>query len=87
MVTQQILSACRKILNKRDMALRNMALDPRGLESTGPIFKTLILSLVPFSQTVCVIPTCCAGRSTPLPKLPSNKYSRSKKNRKSSFYN
>ena len=34
------------------MALRNMALDPRGLESTGPVFKTLILSLVSFSQTV-----------------------------------
>ena len=26
------------------MALRNRALDPRGLESLGPIFKTLILS-------------------------------------------
>ena len=44
------------------MALRNMALDPRGLESTGLIFKTLILSLVSFSQTVrrpLSIPTCC----------------------------
>ena len=34
------------------MALRNRALDPRGLESPGPIFKTLILSLVSFPQTV-----------------------------------
>ena len=49
------------------MAPRNRALDPRGLESPGPIFKTLILSLVPFSQSVhqpFSIPTCCAGRST-----------------------
>ena len=39
---------------------------PRGLESPGPIFKTLILSLVSFSQTVCrplSIPTRCAGHS------------------------
>ena len=35
------------------MAPRNRALDPRGLESPGPIFKTLILSLVSFSK-LCV---------------------------------
>ena len=48
------------------MALRNGALDSRGLESPGPIFKALILSLVSFSQTVhqpLLIPTCSAGRS------------------------
>ena len=39
-------------LNKRDVAPKNRALDPRSLESPNPIFKTLILSLVPFSQTV-----------------------------------
>ena len=56
-----------KTLNKSAVAPRNRALDPRGLESPGPIFKTLILSLVPFSQSVhqpFSIPTCCAGRST-----------------------
>ena len=48
------------------MASRNRALDPRGLESPGPIFQTFILSLLSFSQTVCLplsIPTCCAGHS------------------------
>ena len=41
-----------KTLNKSDVAPRNRALDPRGLQSPSPIFKTLILSLVSFSQTV-----------------------------------
>ena len=41
-----------KTLNKSEVVLRNRALDPRGLESPGPIFKTLILSLVSFPQTV-----------------------------------
>ena len=52
------------------MTLRNRALDPRDLESPGPIFKTLILSLVSFPQTVhqpLSIPTCFAGRSNPGP--------------------
>ena len=51
------------------MAPRNRALDPRGLESPGPIFQTLILSLVSFPQTVhrpLPIPTCCSGWSSPL---------------------
>ena len=34
------------------MAPRNRAVGPRGLASPSPIFKTLILSLVSFSQTV-----------------------------------
>ena len=42
-----------KTLNKSDVAPRSRALDPRGLEFPGPIFKTLILSLVAFSQTAC----------------------------------
>ena len=65
--TQHLLSVA-KALNNSDVAARNRALDPRGLGSPSPIFKTLILSLVAFSQTVCqplLIPTCCAGRSTP----------------------
>ena len=41
-----------KTLNKSEVVLRNRALDPRGLESPGPIFKTLILSLVSLPQTV-----------------------------------
>ena len=41
-----------KTLNKSDVAPRNGALDPRGLQSPSPIFKTSILSLVSFSQTV-----------------------------------
>ena len=56
-----------KTLNKSDVAPRNRVIDPRGLESPSPIFKTLILSLVSFSQTVCqpvLIPTCYAGHST-----------------------
>ena len=47
---------------------RNRALDPGGLESPNPIFRTLILFLASFSQTVCqplLIPTCCAGCSIP----------------------
>ena len=40
-------------LNKSDVAPRNRALDPRGLESHGPIFKTLILSLFVFPK-LCV---------------------------------
>ena len=58
---------CLPRLNKSDVAPRNRALDPRSLESPSPIFKTLILSLVSFSQTVRLplsISTCCAGRST-----------------------
>ena len=58
---------CLPRLNKSDVAPRNRALDPRGLKSPGPIFKSLILSLVSFSQTVrrpLSIRTCCAGRST-----------------------
>ena len=61
--TQHLLSVA-KALNNSDVAARNRALDPRGLKSPGPIFKTLILSLVAFSQTVCQplsIPMCCAG--------------------------
>ena len=52
------------MLNKSDVALSNRALDPRGLECPSPIFTTLILSLVSFSQTVhqpLLIPTCCAA--------------------------
>ena len=43
-----------KTLNKSDVAPNNRALDPRGLESPSPIFKTLILSLVYFSPN-CVL--------------------------------
>ena len=59
-----------KTLNKSDVALRSRALDPRCLESPDTIFKTLILSLVSFPQTVhqpLSIPTCFAGRSNPGP--------------------
>ena len=45
-----------KTLNKSDVASNNKALDPRGLESPGPIFKTLILSLVYFPSN-CVLTT------------------------------
>ena len=48
------------------MALRNRALDPRGLESPSPTLKTLILSVVSFSPSVCrplPTPTCCGGCS------------------------
>ena len=48
------------------MDLRNKALDPRGLESPGSIFKTLVAFLVSFSQIVCqslLITTCCSGLS------------------------
>ena len=61
----QILSAYQE-LNKSDVELVSRALDPRGHESPGPIFKALILSLVSFFQTVrrpLSIPTSCAGRS------------------------
>ena len=51
------------------MAPRNRALDPRGLESPDPVFKTLILSLVSFSQTVCrpfrSLPAALAAADTP----------------------
>ena len=43
--TQHLLSVA-KALNNSDVAARNRALDPRGLGSPSPIFKTLILSLV-----------------------------------------
>ena len=48
----QILSAYQE-LNKSDIESVSEVLDPRDLESPGPIFKTLILSVVSFSQTVC----------------------------------
>ena len=37
-----------KTLNKSDVAPKNRALDLRGLEFSGPIYKTLILTLVYF---------------------------------------
>ena len=37
-----------KTLNKSDVAPKNRALDLRGLGLSGPIFKTLILTLVYF---------------------------------------
>jgi len=49
------------------VALSKRALDPRGLEFPSSIFKTLILSLVSFSQTVhqqLSVLTCCGGCST-----------------------
>ena len=47
------------------MAPRNRTLDPRGLESPGPIFKTPILSLVSSKVSEPLsIPACCSGRST-----------------------
>ena len=42
-----------KTLNKSDVTLKNRVLDSEGLEFSIPIFKSLILSLVSFSQTVC----------------------------------
>ena len=48
----QTLSAYQE-LNKSDIESVSEVLDPRDLESPGPIFKTLILSVVSFSQTVC----------------------------------
>ena len=61
----QILSAYQEF-SKSDVESVSGALDPRGLESPGPIFKALILSLVSFFQTVrqpLLIPTCCTGCS------------------------
>ena len=47
----QTLSAYQE-LNKSNMKLVSGVLDPGGLESPGPIFKNLILSVVSFFQTV-----------------------------------